>query len=185
TLVATAAAGMSWAVTEWVISKRPSMLGFASGVVAGLVAITPAAGFAGPVGAVVLGLIVSPICIIFCAKVKSALKYDDSLDAFGIHGVGGMIGAIATGILVSPALGGTGMVDFSKCDPSACGAYDYDMLAQVIIQLKAVGVAVVWSAIASIITFSAIKYTIGLKVDQDTEEEGLDIAEHGERAYHL
>jgi len=185
TLVATAAAGLSWAVTEWVISKRPSMLGFASGVVAGLVAITPAAGFSGPAGAVALGLVVSPICIIFCAKVKSALKYDDSLDAFGIHGVGGIVGAIATGVLVSPALGGTGMVDFAKCDPSACGAYDYDMMAQVITQLKAVGVAVIWSAIASTITFSAIKYTIGLKVDQDTEEEGLDIAEHGERAYHL
>lgn len=185
TLVATAAAGMSWAATEWVISKRPSMLGFASGVVAGLVAITPASGFAGPVGAIVLGLLVSPICILFCAKVKSVLKYDDSLDAFGIHGVGGIVGAIATGILVSPALGGAGIVDFATCTPTACGPLEYNMSAQVLIQIKAVLVAIVWSAVASIIVFGAIKYTIGLRASEDDEEEGLDIAEHGERAYHL
>lgn len=185
TLVCTAAAGTSWAFTEWVIQKRPSMLGFASGVVAGLVAITPAAGFAGPVGAIILGLIVSPICIIFCAKVKHMLKYDDSLDAFGIHGIGGIVGAIATGILVHPSMGGAGILDFTTGKPDGTvGALDFTIAAQVMIQLKAVGVAIVWSAIASIITFGLIKYTIGLRASAEAEEEGLDIAEHGERAYH-
>ncbi len=185
TLVCTAAAGTSWAFTEWVIQKRPSMLGFASGVVAGLVAITPAAGFAGPVGAIILGLIVSPICIIFCAKVKHILKYDDSLDAFGIHGIGGIVGAIATGILVHPSMGGAGILDFTTGKPDGTvGALDFTIAAQVIIQLKAVGVAIVWSAVASIITFGLIKYTIGLRASPEAEEEGLDIAEHGERAYH-
>lgn len=185
TFVATAAAGISWAATEWVISKRPSMLGFASGMVAGLVAVTPAAGFAGPVGAVVLGVVVSPICILFCAKIKHMLKYDDSLDAFGIHGIGGIVGAIATGILVNPALGGAGIVDFSKCTATACEALPYDMGAQVLIQIKAVLLAIVWSTVASTITFLVIKYTIGLRATADAEEEGLDIAEHGERAYHI
>src|SRR4029453_8218402 len=110
TFIATAAAGFSWAVTEWVTRKKASMLGMASGLVAGLVAVTPAAGFAGPVGALVLGLAVSPICVFFCAVVKNALKYDDSLDAFGIHAIGGIVGALATGILVSAALGGAGIV---------------------------------------------------------------------------
>ena len=185
TLVATAAAGLSWAGTEWLLQKRPSMLGFASGVIAGLVAITPAAGFAGPVGAIVLGLIVSPICIFFVAKVKQALKYDDSLDAFGIHGIGGIVGALATGILAHPSMGGAGVLDFStaKADGTV-GAYEFTILAQFIVQAKAVGIAIIWSAVASTITFGLIKYTIGIRASPDAEEEGLDIAEHGERAYH-
>ena len=185
TLVATTAAGLSWAATEWIFQKRPSMLGFASGVVAGLVAVTPAAGYAGPVGAIILGLIVSPICIFFVAKVKHIFKYDDSLDAFGIHGIGGIVGALATGILVHPSMGGAGILDFStaKADGTV-GALDFTIAAQFLIQLKAVGVAVVWSAIASTITFGLIKYTIGLRATPEAEEEGLDIAEHGERAYH-
>ncbi|MDG2522464.1 ammonium transporter [Caulobacter segnis] len=188
TFVATAAAGLSWIITEWITRGKPSALGLASGVVAGLVAVTPAAGFAGPMGAVILGLIVSPICVIFCSVVKNALKYDDSLDAFGIHGVGGIVGAIATGILVSPALGGAGVVDYTSCaadgDISTCDAATYDMVTQVIAQLKGVGVTIVWSAIASAIVFFLIKFTIGLRAAPETEEEGLDIAEHGERAYH-
>ena len=115
TLVATAAAGISWVATEWVTRKRASALGLASGLVAGLVAITPAAGFAGPVGAVILGLVVSPVCVFFCSKIKNALKYDDSLDAFGIHAIGGILGAIATGLLVNPAWGGAGVVDYTTC----------------------------------------------------------------------
>jgi Amt family ammonium transporter len=189
TFIATAAAGFSWAATEWVTRKKASMLGMASGLVAGLVAVTPAAGFAGPVGALVLGLVVSPICVFFCAVVKNALKYDDSLDAFGIHAIGGIVGALATGILVSPHLGGAGIVDYTTCaldgDISTCDALaSYTMMGQFITQLKAVLLTVAWSGIASTIVFSIIKFTVGLKVSDDTEEEGLDIAEHGERAYH-
>ncbi|WP_374576602.1 ammonium transporter [Phenylobacterium sp. J367] len=189
TFIATAAAGFSWAVTEWVTRKKASMLGMASGLIAGLVAVTPAAGFAGPVGALVLGLIVSPICVFFCSVVKNALKYDDSLDAFGIHAIGGIVGALGTGILVSASLGGAGIVDYTTCaadgDISTCDALaTYTMGAQFITQLKAVLVAVAWSGVASAIVFTIIKYTIGLKVSADTEEEGLDIVEHGERAYH-
>ncbi len=188
TLVATAAAGLSWILVEWVTRKKPSALGLASGVVAGLVAITPAAGFAGPMGAVILGLVVSPLCIFFCSVVKNALKYDDSLDAFGIHGIGGIVGAIGTGLVVNPAWGGAGVVDYTSCakdsDISTCDTAVYDMGVQVMAQLKAVGVTVIWSAIASAIVFFAIKLIIGLRASPDAEEEGLDIAEHGERAYH-
>ncbi len=188
TLVCTAAAGLSWIITEKVTRGKASMLGLASGLVAGLVAVTPAAGFAGPVGAIVLGLIVSPICVIFCSSIKNALKYDDSLDAFGIHAIGGIVGAIATGILVSPALGGAGIVDYTTCladgDISTCDAATYAMGTQVLAQIKGVLVTIVWSSVASAIVFFLIKYTIGLRVAEETEEEGLDIVEHGERAYH-
>ncbi len=178
TLVATAAAGVSWLIVEQVTRGKASGLGLASGIVAGLVAITPAAGFAGPVGAIVLGLAVSPLCVFFCSVVKNALKYDDSLDAFGIHAVGGIVGAIATGILVNPKLGGAGVVDFTN------GSTGYDFGFQIMAQLKAVGVAVLWSAVASAIVFFLIKMVFGLRVSPETEEDGLDIAEHGERAYH-
>ena len=189
TFIATAAAGFSWAMTEWVTRKKASLLGMASGLVAGLVAVTPAAGFAGPVGALALGLIVSPICIFFCSVVKNLFKYDDSLDAFGIHAIGGIVGALSTGILVSAALGGAGIVDYATCaadgDISTCDALaSYTMMGQFITQLKAVGVSVVWSAIASSIVFYIIKFTVGLKASAEAEEEGLDIVEHGERAYH-
>ena len=186
TLLATAAAGLSWVIVEWALRRRPSMLGAASGIVAGLVAITPAAGFAGPVGAIVLGLIVSPVCVIFCSVIKNALKYDDSLDAFGIHAIGGIIGAIGTGILVSPDLGGAGIVDFSTCDAATatCGALAYDMTAQVTYQAMGVGLTVVWSAIASSIVWFVVKLATGGRVSQEVEEEGIDINEHGEAAYH-
>ena len=189
TFIATAAAGFSWAMTEWVTRKKASLLGMASGLVAGLVAVTPAAGFAGPVGALVLGLAVSPICIFFCSVVKNAFKYDDSLDAFGIHAIGGTVGALATGILVSTTLGGAGIVDYTTCaadgDISTCDALaSYNMMGQFLTQLKAVGVAAAWSAVASSIVFFLIKYTLGLKASPEAEEEGLDIVEHGERAYH-
>ncbi|NDC59592.1 MAG: ammonium transporter, partial [Alphaproteobacteria bacterium] len=190
TLIATAAAGLSWVLVEWVTRKHPSMLGMASGIVAGLVAVTPAAGFAGPIGALVLGLIVSPICIMFCSVVKSALKYDDSLDAFGIHAIGGIVGAIGTGILVSPDLGGAGIVDYTTCFneagviKAACDALPYDMATQVMAQAKAVGVSIAWSAVASTIVFMLIRMIGQLRVSKDVEDEGLDITEHGERAYH-
>jgi len=188
TLVATAAAGISWVATEWVTRKRASALGLASGLVAGLVAITPAAGFAGPVGAVILGLVVSPVCVFFCSKIKNALKYDDSLDAFGIHAIGGIVGAIATGLLVNPAWGGAGVVDYTTCgvdgDVSTCDTAAYVLSTQVMAQVKAVLVAVGWSAVASSIVFFVIKYTVGLRSSVESEEEGLDISEFGERAYH-
>ncbi len=188
TLVATAAAGISWVATEWVTRKRASALGLASGLVAGLVAITPAAGFAGPVGAVILGLVVSPVCVFFCSKIKNALKYDDSLDAFGIHAIGGIVGAIATGLLVNPAWGGAGVVDYTTCgldgDVSTCDTAAYVLSTQVMAQVKAVLVAVIWSAVASSIVFFVIKYTVGLRSSLESEEEGLDISEFGERAYH-
>ncbi|MES2036010.1 MAG: ammonium transporter [Pseudomonadota bacterium] len=188
TFLATAAAGFSWTLTEWVTRKKASMLGMASGLVAGLVAVTPAAGFAGPMGAIILGLIVSPICVIFCSAVKNALKYDDSLDAFGIHAIGGIVGAIATGFLVNPEWGGAGIVDYTTCaadgDISTCANATYSMGTQVLAQTKAVLFTVAWSGILSSLVFFIIKFTVGLRVSAETEEEGLDISEHGERAYH-
>ncbi|CAN7176002.1 ammonium transporter [Phenylobacterium sp. LjRoot225] len=188
TFIATAGAGLSWVVTEWVTRKKASMLGLASGLVAGLVAVTPAAGFAGPMGALLLGLIVSPICVIFCSAIKNALKYDDSLDAFGIHGIGGIVGALATGLLVNPAWGGAGVVDYTTCAAdgviATCDTAAYVLSTQFTAQFKAVLVSVAWSAVASTIVFFIIKFTVGLRPSADTEEEGLDIVEHGERAYH-
>lgn len=188
TLVATAAAGISWVAVEWITRKKASMLGLASGLVAGLVAVTPAAGFSGPVGALVLGLVVSPICVFFCSTIKNALKYDDSLDAFGIHAVGGIVGALATGLLVNPAWGGAGVVDYTTCaldgDISTCDTAAYVMGTQFLAQLKAVLVAIAWSGVMSTIVFFVIKFTVGLRPSVETEEEGLDITEHGERAYH-
>jgi Amt family ammonium transporter len=188
TLVCTAAAGLSWVLVEWITRGKASMLGLASGLVAGLVAVTPAAGFAGPVGSIILGLVVSPVCVFFCSAVKNALKYDDSLDAFGIHGIGGIVGAIATGLLVNPAWGGAGVVDYTTCaadgDISTCDSAAYVLGTQLTAQVEAVLVAVLWSAVASAIVFFLIKFTIGLRPSADVEEEGLDITEHGERAYH-
>ena len=181
TFLCTAAAGIAWPAFEWILKGKPSLLGAASGVVAGLVAITPAAGFAGPMGAIVLGLVVSPICLFFVSVVKNMLKYDDSLDVFGVHCVGGIIGAIATGILVDPALGGAGIVDYT-----AGGAAVYPgLVPQVIAQAKGVLTTVLWSGIGSTIVFGLIKLTIGLRVKEEVEREGLDIAEHGERAYNM
>jgi len=188
TFLATAAAGFSWMLVEWVTRKKASMLGLASGIVAGLVAVTPAAGFAGPMGAIILGLIVSPICVVFCSAIKNALKYDDSLDAFGIHAIGGIVGAIATGLLVNPEWGGAGVVDYTTCaadgDITTCDNGTYVMATQVLAQVKAVAFTVVWSGVLSSVVFFIIKFTVGLRVSPETEEEGLDITEHGERAYH-
>jgi Amt family ammonium transporter len=181
TFLATAAAGIMWPAIEWIHRGKPSLLGAASGVVAGLVAITPAAGFAGPMGAIVLGLLVSPICLFFVSVVKNKLGYDDALDVFGVHCIGGIVGAIGTGILVDPALGGAGIVDYT-----ANGAAVYPgLVPQVISQLWGVGTTIVWSGIGSIIVFGLIKIVIGLRVKEEVEREGLDIGEHGERAYNM
>ena len=180
TFVATAAGALSWALADAVIKKKPSLLGMASGAVAGLVAITPAAGFSGPVGAIVLGLVVGPICLFACSGLKNMLGYDDSLDVFGIHGVGGIVGAIGTGIVVAPQLGGAGIVDYAN---GGVAIYS-DYVTQVIAQLKGVGVTIVWSGVGSAIVWFIVKLVTGGRVKEEIEEEGLDLNEHGESAYH-
>ena len=178
TFVATAAAALSWMLVEWTAKGKPSLLGVLSGVVAGLVAVTPAAGYAGPMGSIVLGLIAGAVCFFFCTTVKNAMGYDDSLDVFGIHGVGGIIGAIMTGILVNPSLGGAGVFDYTT---GAVG--EYVMSTQMLAQLKAVGLTILWSGIGSAIIFKLIDVIVGLRVPLESEREGLDLTEHGERAY--
>jgi Amt family ammonium transporter len=183
TFVATAAAGFSWLLTEQIVRGKPSLLGAASGVVAGLVAVTPASGFAGPMGSVVLGLLVSPICFFFVSTVKSKLGYDDSLDVFGVHCIGGITGALLTGVFANPALGGQGVADYAS-KPGTLVVAPYDWVAQVIIQAKGVGTTLVWSGVISFILFFVIHKVWGMRVSPEVETEGLDIAEHGERAYH-
>ncbi|MBB4568054.1 ammonium transporter [Rhizobium leucaenae] len=181
TFVATAAAALSWCVVETFTRGKASMLGAASGAVAGLVAVTPAAGFAGPMGSIVLGLLVSPICYFFVDVVKNKFNYDDSLDVFGVHCVGGIFGAIMTGILVNPALGGAGIVDYSTADFAA----SYPGTAtQVLAQLKGVLTTLIWSGIGSAILYKIVDLIVGLRVSPEAEREGLDLASHGEAAYH-
>ncbi|WP_219908685.1 ammonium transporter [Pseudogemmobacter blasticus] len=180
TFVATAAATLAWCFVEQAAHGRPSLLGAVTGAVAGLVAITPAAGFASPMGAMLLGLIVSPICYIFVSKVKKAFGYDDSLDVFGVHCIGGIVGAIGTGIVADPSLGGQGWYDYTVF-PAVAGAYD--MGAQVITQMKAVGVTLVWSGGVSLVLFLVIKAVFGLRPSADDERQGLDQTSHGESAY--
>ena len=180
TFVATAAAGVAWAVIEQLRHGKPSLLGAASGVVAGLVAVTPAAGFAHPGTAIILGAVASGVCFLFVTTVKNALKYDDTLDVFGIHAVGGIVGAIGTGIVADPALGGQGWIDYTA---AVAVAGEFDMASQIMTQIWAVGTTVLWTGVVSTVLFLALKYTIGLRPDADVETEGLDIREHGERAY--
>jgi ammonium transporter, Amt family len=180
TMVATCAAAVSWAIVEQFHHGKPSMLGAATGAVAGLVAITPASGFAAPMTAIALGFVVSPICYLFVSKVKNTLKYDDTLDVFGVHCVGGIVGAIGTAIVADPALGGQGFFDYTVF-PAAVG--EYDMGAQLITQIKAVLLTLLWSGIGSAILFFIVDKIFGLRPTHDAELEGLDIAEHGERAY--
>jgi len=149
-------------------------------VVAGLVAITPAAGFAHPGTAILLGAAASVVCFFFVTKVKNKFNYDDSLDVFGIHAVGGIVGAIGTGIVADPALGGQGWIDYTA---PVAKAGVYDMAGQVVTQLWAVGTTVVWTGVVSTVLFLGLKYTIGLRPSAEVESEGLDINEHGERAY--
>lgn len=182
TFVATAAAGVTWAVIEQIVHKKPSLLGAASGVVAGLVAITPAAGFAHPGTAILLGAVAAVVCFFFVTTVKNKLNYDDSLDVFGIHAVGGIIGAIGTGIVADPALGGQGWIDYTA-PVAVAGAFD--MGAQVLTQIKAVAITIVWTGVVSAVLFYALKFTVGLRPAAEAEREGLDIREHGERAYNM
>jgi Amt family ammonium transporter len=176
--VATAAAALSWMFAEWMTKGKPSLLGVLSGCVAGLVAVTPAAGYSGPMGALVLGLIVGVVCLIFCTSIKNALGYDDALDVFGVHCIGGIVGAIGTGILVNPALGGAGIIDYTIGKVG-----DYVFATQVLAQIKAVCTTLVWSGVVSFILYKVVDMLVGLREPVEKEREGLDISDHGERAY--
>jgi len=178
--VATAAAALSWMFAEWIVKGKPSLLGLLSGCVAGLVAVTPAAGYSGPMGAIVLGLIVGVVCLFFVTTVKNALGYDDSFDVFGVHCIGGIIGAIGTGILVNPALGGAGIIDYAAIPPKVA---EYDFWAQLVSQSKGVLTTLVWSGVGSFILYKVVDVLVGLRVPVEKEREGLDITDHGERAY--
>ncbi len=177
TMIATATAALAWFFAEWMLKGKPSLLGIISGGVAGLVGITPACGFVGIQGALVIGLVAGALCFVACAYLKKALGYDDALDAFGVHAVGGIAGAILTGVYVNPALGGVGVyADWFSMEVGYS-------TAQIMIQVKTVLVAVVWSAVVAAAAMTLLKFTIGIRVTEEQESEGLDVAEHGEKAY--
>ena len=180
TLVATAAATLAWIAGEALSKGKASMLGAASGAVAGLVAITPACGFVGPGGAIIIGLVAGLLCLWGVNGLKRMLGADDSLDVFGVHGVGGIVGALLTGVFAAPSLGGTGVYDYvaNAANPQ------YSIGSQVWIQLQAVATTIVWSAVVSLIAYKLIDLVIGLRVSEEEEREGLDISSHGETAYH-
>ena len=182
TFVATAAAALAWMLAEWIEKGKPSLLGLVSGAIAGLVAVTPASGFAGPMGAIVLGLVAGVVCFIACTAVKNAVGYDDSLDVFGVHGVGGIIGAIGTAIVAAPSLGGTGILDYTS-KPGEAVVAAYDMMGQLVTQSKAVVVTILITGIGSFILFKVVDAIVGLRPEEQAEREGLDITQHGERAY--
>jgi Amt family ammonium transporter len=175
TLVATAAAVLSWSAAEALLKGKPSMLGAASGAVAGLVAITPACGTVGPLGAIAIGALAGVVCLWGVNGLKRMLGVDDALDVFGVHGVGGILGSILTGVFTAPALGGTG-----GSDPAA-----FSIAGQVWVQTVSVLVTLVWSGLVSLIAYKIVDAVIGLRVEADEEREGLDLSAHGETAYHL
>jgi len=177
TAFATAAAAIAWFFAEWIFKGKPSLLGIISGAVAGLVAITPACGFVGIGGGLIIGLVAGVVCFFAVAYLKSILGYDDALDAFGVHAVGGIIGAVLTGVFVDPAKGGVGVYNnWVELVPGYSSG-------QILIQIKAVLVAIVLSAVVTAVTLLALKFTIGIRVSEEAESEGLDLAEHGEKAY--
>jgi Amt family ammonium transporter len=179
TFLATACAVLSWTFAEWLLKGKPSMLGAASGAVAGLVAITPAAGNVGIPGAFVIGLVAGVVCLWGCTGLKKLIGADDSLDVFGVHGLGGILGALLTGVFNAPSLGGPGLVvDWITASMGYPG-----IAAQLLIQAKAVGLVVVWTAVVSFVGFYIVKLVLGLRVAEEQEREGLDITSHGERAY--
>jgi Amt family ammonium transporter len=180
TWLATAAAALSWMFAEWMAKGKPSMLGAVSGAVAGLVAITPACGFVGVGGALVMGLLAGVICLWGVNGLKRMLGADDSLDVFGVHGVGGIFGAIMTGVFAAPSLGGSGIYDYV----ANAVAPDYSIGSQVWIQTQGVLTTVVVSGVVSFIAYKLVDLVIGLRVPEEEEREGLDITSHGESAYH-
>jgi Amt family ammonium transporter len=179
TLLATAAATLSWIAGEALTKGKASMLGAASGAVAGLVAITPACGFVGTMGSIVIGLLAGLVCLWGVNGLKKLLGADDALDVFGVHGVGGMLGALLTGVFAAPSLGGIGIFDYvaNKASP------DYSIGSQVWIQLQGVLTTVVWSAVVAFIAYKIVDVVVGLRVTEEEEREGLDISSHGETAY--
>jgi Amt family ammonium transporter len=180
TLLATAAAVVSWSLAEWVLKGKPSMLGAASGAVAGLVAITPAAGLVGLMGGLVIGLLAGVVCLWGVNGLKRLLGADDSLDVFGVHGVGGILGALLTGVFASPSLGGAGIYDYVANAVSP----EYSIAGQLWIQLQAVLTTVIWSGVVAFIAYKVVDMIVGLRVTEEEEREGLDISSHGETAYH-
>ena len=174
----TAVATLVWSIAEWLVRGSPTMLGAASGAVAGLVAITPACGWVGPMGAIAIGLVAGFVCLWAVAGLKQKLGYDDSLDVFGVHCVGGIVGALLTAVFCSPALGGTGVYDYV-----ANAVAEYSMGAQFKAQLIGVVVSLVWSGVVAAVAFKVVDLVVGLRVAEDQEREGLDTVSHGERAY--
>ena len=183
TFLATACAVLSWTFGEWLFKGKPSMLGAASGAVAGLVAITPAAGNVGIAGAFVIGLSAGLVCLWGVNQLKRMLGADDSLDVFGVHAVGGILGALLTGVFCAPALGGPGFVS-DWVTGAVISAGDYSIASQVITQAKAVGVTILWSAVVAWVAYLIANMVVGLRVSEEEEREGLDVRSHGETAYH-
>jgi Amt family ammonium transporter len=181
TLVATAAAVLAWMLVEWMTKGKPSMLGAASGAVAGLVAITPACGFVGTNGALVIGFLAGVVCLWGVNGLKKMLGADDALDVFGVHGVGGILGAMLTGVFAAPKLGGQGIYDYVANKISA----DYSIYDQLIIQGTGVLTTIIWSGTVALIAYKIVDLTIGLRVTEEEEREGLDISSHGESAYRI
>ena len=179
TLLATCAATVAWTFVEWTLKGKPSMLGAVSGAIAGLVVITPACGFVGPMGSIVMGFAAGIVCYWGVNGLKRLLGVDDSLDVFGVHCLGGIVGALLTGVFASPRLGGTGVYDYV-----ANKVGDYSIVDQLISQCWGVGTSLVWSGVVSVIAFKLVDMTVGLRVEQDREREGLDLSSHGENAYH-
>ena len=178
TLFGVAVAGVTWMIVEWVIKGKPSLLGICSGIIAGLVAITPAAGYVGVAGAMAVCAAAAVICFFAVTKLKAWLKYDDSLDTFGVHCVGGIIGSIGTGIFVNPKFGGQGVYDYV-----ANKVGDFDAMAQIVSQLWGIGITLAWSAFVAFVILLILKNTIGIRASDEAQEEGLDLADHGENAY--
>ncbi|RMD70090.1 MAG: ammonium transporter, partial [Gammaproteobacteria bacterium] len=174
TQIATAAAALAWMFTEWAVRGKPTLLGTTTGAVAGLVAITPASGFVGPMGALVIGIVAGIICYFFAVHVKRALGYDDSLDVFGVHAIGGIVGALLTGVFAAPFLGGAGFAEGVTSIAEQLG-----------IQTLAVVATIVYDVIATFIILKVIEAVIGLRVTEEEETEGLDISQHEERGYIL
>ena len=182
TIIAAAAAALAWTAGEWMFRGHPSMLGGASGAVAGLVAITPACGWVGPMGGLIIGLAAGFVCLWSVVWLKAKLGYDDALDVFGVHGVGGILGALLTGVFVNPALGGVGVTDYLAVDTSS-KLVEYVFSTQITAQVTDVITVAVLSAVVSYIALMICKVTTGLRVSEQEEREGLDIVDHGERAY--
>src|SRR5438552_4054366 len=178
TLFGTAVAGAAWTLTEWIVKGKPSLLGICSGIVAGLVAITPAAGFVGPIGAFFTCAIAGVLCFFAVTKVKAMLGYDDALDTFGVHCIGGIIGSLGTGTFVNPKFGGTGVYDYV-----ANKVGDFDAWAQIVSQFWDIGITLVWSGGVAFVILLILKFTNGFRGRDERQEEGLDLADHGEKAY--